>query len=225
MSEDHSLSGQPYLSRVLAANNRRLWDEYSRDRKSLGLNIGSGTALKQQFLNCDLSPQYNDVFALDVTHPFPWASDVFGYVFSEHMIEHIPYERGNSMLKECFRILRPGGIIRIVTPSIEFLCQLFQEPLGTKEKEYIAWAQRQLTPNAPAPLSSFVFNTFVRSWGHVFIYDRVTLKMTMEDAGFRRVIECKISISRFEFLTGLEAVYRMPPGFLELESIIFEGEK
>lgn len=225
MTKNRPILLQPYISAERQKNNQLLWENYSRDRDTIGINIGSGTALKAAFLNCDLEPQYNDVFALDVTFPFPWDSNSFDYVFSEHMIEHISYERGNYMLKECFRILKPGGVIRIVTPSIEFLCRMFQGYLSPIEKEYVDWAQRQMTPNAPASLPSFVFNTFVRSWGHTFIYDRPTLKLTMQDAGFCQVNEQKISISGFEFLNGLEAVHRMPPGFLELESMIFEGCK
>jgi hypothetical protein len=92
-------------------------------------------------------------------------------------------------------------------------------------RDYIVWAQKAMTPDAPASLPSFVFNTFVRSWGHTFIYDRPTLRLILEEAGFLRVQECRISVSQDDFLCNLEAVYRMPAGFLELESIIFEAQK
>lgn len=215
---------QSYLAPGRRANNEALWQAYEPNRGILGINIGSGTALKREFLNCDLNPQYNDVFALDVTQPFPWHDNTFDYVFSEHMFEHISFGQGGAMLAECFRVLKPGGVIRLVTPSIEFLFGLFN-PATQTERDYVVWAQRLLTPGAPAPLAAFVFNTFVRSWGHTFIYDRPSLRLALERAHFSAIEEQKISVSPHPFLNNLEAVYRMPPGFLELESMIFEATK
>jgi hypothetical protein len=78
-------------------------------------------------------------------------------------------------------------------------------------------------PNAQAPLPSFVFNNFVRQWGHQFIYDRATLRFVLSDAGFVDIKECRIGQSDHAKLRDLETVERMPEGFLELESMILEG--
>jgi predicted SAM-dependent methyltransferase len=51
---------------------------------------------------------------------------VFDYVFSEHMIEHVSYAEGLLMLRECLRVLKPGGRIRIATPSLEVLLDLYK---------------------------------------------------------------------------------------------------
>lgn len=50
-------------------------------------------------------------------------------VFSEMMLEHITPQQAWSFLDECYRILKPGGLIRIVIPD-------FSLTLRLKDPEY-----------------------------------------------------------------------------------------
>jgi len=141
------------------------------------------------------------------------------------MIEHVSFEDGCFMLRECYRILKPGGVVRIATPAIEFLINLFSPDRSRVEDAYITWAIQAFTPGAPAFLPAFVMNNFVRAWGHTFIYDRPTLRLALERAGFRDVTERDLNESPSPALRDLENETCMPPGFLRLETIIFEGTK
>jgi len=186
------------------------------------IEFGSGGHLLSGWLHTDLNATAH-VLPLDVTRAFPIDDQAFDYVYSEHMIEHITFEQGRAMIRECFRIMKAGAIIRIVTPSIGFLTRLFSQDRSELEDQYIEWATKQFAPNAPAPLPSFVFNNFVRGWGHQFIYDHVTMRCVLTEAGFVDLKECRIGQSNHAKLRNLESVGRMPDGFLELESMIFEG--
>jgi predicted SAM-dependent methyltransferase len=186
------------------------------------IELGSGGHRVPGWLHTDLSATAH-VLPLDVSHAFPIDDRAFDYVYSEHMIEHITFEQGRAMIRECFRIMKAGAIIRIVTPSIGFLIRLFSCDRSELEDQYIEWAAKQFVPNAQAPLPSFVFNNFVRQWGHQFIYDRATLRFVLSDAGFVDIKECRIGQSDHAKLRDLETVERMPEGFLELESMILEG--
>src|SRR5438477_50522 len=80
---------------------------------------GAGFNSLPGWLNTDLEPKSASVIYLDAAKPLPFAYSTFDYIFSEHVIEHIPYPQGLSMLKECFRVIKPGGTIRIATPNLE----------------------------------------------------------------------------------------------------------
>ena len=188
------------------------------------LEIGAGGHLLPGWLHTDLNAT-GHVLQLDVTRPFPIADGAFDYVYSEHMIEHITFEQGRRMMRECFRIMKAGSIIRVLTLSIGFLLRLFSEDRSELEDRYIGWATRNFVPGAPKPLPSLVFNNFVRGSGHQFIYDRATLRFVFSEAGFVDIKECRIGHSDHEKLRNLETVERMPEGFLELESMIFEGTR
>src|SRR4030095_12453732 len=130
-----------------------------------------GDHLLDGWLNADLFPRSAMVLHLDATGPFPFGDEEFDYVFSEHMIEHISYAQGLHMLSECYRILRKNRKIRISTPNLAFLIDLYKERKSDLQNEYIKWATDEFISFAPGYTDTFVINNFVRDWGHRFIYD------------------------------------------------------
>jgi predicted SAM-dependent methyltransferase len=197
------------------------------DKKKL--HLGCGSNLLPGWVNTDFPPKSDQVIELDATKTFPFDNDSFDYVFSEHMIEHISFEDGHFMLKECFRILKPGGKIRCSTPDLRFLIDLHQNPNKDINNRYINWAVDKFWGHG-IYLPGMVFNNFVRNWGHLFIYDKETLTHSLIAAGFQNIESFSISDSNDGDLKNLENEARrvkkgMPAGFLQLESMTFEGTK
>lgn len=162
---------------------------------------------------------------LDATKRFPFEDNLFSYVYSEHMIEHLTYSQGTRMLKECHRILKPNGRIRISTPDLSFLLGLYGEDRSELQERYIEWAMKTHVKDAPYCDATFVINNFVRDWGHKFIYDEPSLCFALAKAEFSEIVRCEFSASEDVELQGLENEARMPQGFLELESLILEAIK
>ena len=189
------------------------------------LHCGCGDHILDEWLNTDLFPHSESVLHLDATEPFPFGNEEFDYIFSEHLIEHISYSQGLQMLSECYRILRKNGKIRISTPNLAFLIDLYKEEKSDLQKEYLKWATEKFIKFAPCNDDAFVINNFVRAWGHQFIYDEKTLSASLKKAGFTRVTRCELNESEEGVLRNLENANRMPEGFLRLETITLEGTK
>lgn len=49
----------------------------------------------------------------------PVVDDSAELVYSSHTIEHIPDDRVRNLIAEAFRILKPGGVIRLTAPDAE----------------------------------------------------------------------------------------------------------
>ena len=191
-----------------------------------GLHLGCGKHLLAGWLNSDLrADPCRGVIGVDATRRLPFDDGVFERVFSEHMIEHIPYSSGVQLVEECFRVLRPGGVIRISTPDFRFLVNLYLGSSRGIRADYVRWSTERFIPWADGYDPLFVANNFVRCWGHQFIYDEEVLGRVMEAAGFRMVSRRRVQESAYPALRNLENSGRMPPGFLELESVILEGKK
>jgi predicted SAM-dependent methyltransferase len=142
------------------------------------------------------------------------------------MIEHISYPAGLHMLRECLRVLKPRGVLRLSTPDLDFLLDLRRPDKSPLQREYIRWSAETNTPHVPDPTNeTFVINNYVRDWGHTFIYDEKTLRQSMQLAGFSQLRKCNLQESSVDSLRNLENETRMPAGFLRLESMVFEAIK
>ena len=50
--------------------------------------------------------------------PLPFDDATFDGIYTSHTIEHLHNEDVERIIKDCFRILKPGGVLRVVCPSI-----------------------------------------------------------------------------------------------------------
>jgi predicted SAM-dependent methyltransferase/glycosyltransferase involved in cell wall biosynthesis len=220
------------LGNLVAANRGVGTSEIDRYLATPGphkLEIGAGPNGKAGWLATDLqacrSNSGGAVIALDATKRFPLPDNSFDRVYTEHMIEHIPFDDGLNMLGECHRVLKPGGVLRVVTPSILFLQRIISDQRSVLEQQYRNWAVKHCIIDPPAVTNAMFLNNFVRAWGHQFIYDHETLQLALRLAGFTVVKEFELNESDHEDLKNLECESRLPEGFLRLESMVFEAVK
>ena len=190
------------------------------------LQLGAAENLRPGWLNTDLHGygHGDELLYLDVRKRFPLPDASFDFVFSEHMIEHLTYAEGQVCLRECFRVLRPGGTIRTATPSLERLARLY-ESSSDVHRRYMQWAVNTLDPEVDAALPGVVVNNFFRSWGHRFIYDEQTLGHALTTAGFVDIAECDIGQSNHQELVGLEHHLAEAPELNEYETFVLEARR
>lgn len=211
--------------RRFGAVDRKIILDYLQQHQTRKLHIGCGFNLIDGWLNSDYQPYPIDILRLDATQTFPIEDNKFDYIFSEHMIEHIKYAEGLSMLAECFRILRPQGTIRVSTPNLPFLIDLYRSDKSDQQTAYIKWATDNFVAETDYCDDTFVINNFVRDWGHQFIYDEKTLRTSLVKAGFGNITKCELNQSVKESFRDLENETRLPAGFLQMETLTLEGTK
>jgi predicted SAM-dependent methyltransferase len=200
-----------------ATRRRKDIETYLRAHDVRKLQLGAAENILDGWLNTDLHGYGHgrELVYLDVRKPFPLPDESFDVVFSEHLLEHLTYAEGQRCLRECYRVLRPGGRVRVATPSLERLAQLYDG--GEVQERYVRWAVETLEPELDAPLPGAVINNFFRSWGHRFIYDSQTLRHALETAGFVDVTESTVG--------ELEGHLAEEPKFNELETIVLEARR
>jgi predicted SAM-dependent methyltransferase len=214
------------LHRQFGRVDLQLVNSYIQQNEVRKLHIGCGPHPIDGWLNSDYQAIPKDILQLDATKTFPIESNKFDYIFSEHMIEHIAYSQGLSMLNECFRVLRKNGTIRISTPDLPFVLDLYQSNKTDLHKEYIkASVDNFISEKTDGNDEVFVINNLFRAWGHQFIYDENTLRASMEKAGFKNIVRCDLGKSSKRSLQNLENESRLPLGSFQLETLTLEGEK
>jgi SAM-dependent methyltransferase len=181
-----------------------LLSRYLKTHAVRKLQIGAHTCALPGWLNTDLYPLSISAVSLDATKTFPLPDASFDYVFSEHQLEHIAYSEALSMLRECRRILRPGGKIRLAVPSLDCLLELVRPARTDLQERYIRYSAEFSWPSVENPGPCFAFNGTFMDWGHKFIYDKTTLRDTLETTGFTRTQFFTPSVSDDPNLTGIE---------------------
>ena len=93
------------------------------------INIGGGKWYQPRWENVDFMD--NDTFVdyqidLRANVELPFQNDSVEIVFSSHCFEHISDENSLFTLCECYRVLAPGGTIRISVPDMDKAIEAFR---------------------------------------------------------------------------------------------------
>ena len=196
-----------FRSVVAAASSfrtRRKIKSYCARHKIRLLHLGAGHSTIAGWIGTDYRPSGKGILTLDVTKPFPIESGSFDFIFCEHMIEHIRYPQAAMMLRECNRVLRPGGVVRIATPDLAVLLSLYSSDAGDDGNAYIKWITDNYCEEIPSYAPIFVVNNAFRNWGHKFLYDHDCLRSLLLDSGFANVECCEVHQSKHAQLRDLE---------------------
>lgn len=89
------------------------------------LNVGCGRRFHPAWTNIDLESYDPNVAEHDITKGLPYGDNQFDAVYHSHVLEHLEPRDGEKLLSECYRVLRPGGVLRIVVPNLEQIATLY----------------------------------------------------------------------------------------------------
>ncbi len=103
---------------------------------SLNLNIGAGSYLIDGFKSLDILTDYfypdkkefyNNRIEYDIRKDkIPYSDNSVDNIYISHVIEHIETKFVKNFIEEAFRVLKPGGVLRIVTVDARFLFEVSQ---------------------------------------------------------------------------------------------------
>ena len=168
------------------------------------LHVGCGPLALPGWINIDNQPYPGVDQVVDVRGGLPFEN--LRFVFAEHFIEHLSYEDGSAFMRECRRILRDDGVLRLSTPNLDWVWMTHYH--------FGSW------PDEALPVADcFAINKAFRAWGHQFLYNLQTLTATLQRAGFARIDSRAYGMSDHAELRGLER-HEQYPDSPELPHII-----
>ena len=200
------LNGARYSRRLIRSfRSMNQVNSYFQSHQSPKLQIGSGVNVLSGWLNTDFSLQSPETVFLDATKQFNFNDSTFECVFSEHQIEQLTYENGTIMLRECYRVLKPGGFIRIATTSLDDLIGLYNSRRRELQEQYIKWILDKWLPGFGIYKPCFVLNNAFHNWEHKFLYDQATLEESLKKVGFVEIDKYFSGESNNPELRGIES--------------------
>jgi predicted SAM-dependent methyltransferase len=142
------------------------------------LHIGCGAHLLEGWINVDLRFDGDPDLRADAA-ALPFASGSAGFIHSEDLLEHLGRDAGPAFLAECFRVLRPRGVLRLLTPDLKALVENVYEAPSPR---HLRWCAAQLDARDPCE----ALNMHLRMNGrHRFVYDEDHLHGVLRRIGFR----------------------------------------
>lgn len=113
---------------------------------------------------------------VDVRKGLPYNTETVSLIYLSHFIEHLDYKEGLSFLRECRRVIKSDGCMRILVPDAELLINRYKE--GTLA-EFGEINDGCASSNTEAQrLWSLLFA------GHSAAYDKLTLSKVLSEASF-----------------------------------------
>lgn len=112
-------------------HNKEYWDSAEKHAVGWGQPIDGGN-----IATCDKPDDFGDVTNLH------YEDNTFDEVRSSHVMEHIMCTKINRAISEQFRVLKPGGKIRVIVPSIEMVIERY----NNKEKYRSFWDRTRNDP-------------------------------------------------------------------------------
>ena len=162
------------------------------------VQVGSGLVQREGWLNTDIGHRAR--YWLDIGRPLPFPTGSVSYLFSEHVVEHVAPDVVTSFLHEAYRVLAPGGVLRILTPDAE-----------ATAREYVARSAltfalvdraRRLGYRSLSPVDTL--NLTFHANGHVYIWDEESLRAALHSAGFERIQRWQVGASDFPELAMMD---------------------
>jgi predicted SAM-dependent methyltransferase len=96
-----------------------------QDTRQPKLNLGCGHRFHPDWVNLDLVPADPRVQQHDLLAGIPFENESVSVVYHSHLLEHLSPTDGRRLIEECFRVLVPGGVLRIVVPDLERIAELY----------------------------------------------------------------------------------------------------
>ena len=88
-------------------------------------NLGCGSQICPDWINIDLVRTGPGVVAHDLSTGIPLPDASCEVVYHSHVLEHLRRPDAQFFMRECFRVLKPGGILRVAVPDLEQICRQY----------------------------------------------------------------------------------------------------
>ncbi|HQU43856.1 MAG TPA: methyltransferase domain-containing protein [Pirellulales bacterium] len=182
----------------LAVRRRQVTAALTGKQPPLRLHFGCGANYLDGWVNLDSQRVPRVDIAWDLNDGLPLPDESCRLIYSEHVLEHFPVDRGLALLGECRRVLASDGMLRIAMPSLEHLVGKYVSS-DWRDQDWLRLPQFGFIQTRAEML-----NIAFRWWGHEWLYDREELHRRLREAGFDAVADLPWGESEIAELRGLE---------------------
>jgi predicted SAM-dependent methyltransferase len=208
--------------------------EWLRNTDIKAVQVGAGANSLTGWLNTDLFPRPGQVY-LNAQKKLPFPDDSIDYLFCEHIIEHLSWADFPRFIRECYRVMKKGATIRLVTPDLDSFIQMISTPDSDNAQQYIQ-DYLEINQNRMSKIfygnanlvvdPVFVMNSIFYDHGHRLIVNEVYLTKLLANSGFAEIRKVQVGHSEVSILCGIEGHGKTIGDMMNrIESLVLEAVK
>jgi len=164
--------------RRLVTKGQKLWIEVGGGSRK-GEN---GWLVLDMLAGCDLY--------WDLRRRLPFPDDSVDKIYSSHFLEHLTFRQGQQHLKECLRVMKPGGTFSICVPSAKPYLEAY---CSGKPLDHDTWIKHEPAWNDTSAIDVVNYVAYMdevdfivlKHAAHQYMFDEDNLLKVLEKAGFK----------------------------------------
>jgi predicted SAM-dependent methyltransferase len=168
----------------------------------------------------------------NVRRRLPFGPGGFTAVYASHLLEHLYLDEAKTLLRDCHRVLMPGGVIRLVVPDLKTLVmeylaaidhgdRLESGPFESPADRLNVRLRFRESSRPQGHILQRLYTAMTDFHSHKWMYDSLSLIRHLQEAGFVDVVEMAFGTSRIEGVGDIE----LPERVLNGEGVCVEGIK
>jgi predicted SAM-dependent methyltransferase len=158
-----------------------------KKQKNLLINLGCGPYGKEYgWINLDLFPIQHVYIRADCRKELFFSNNSCLGVYIEMFLEHVdPFDELPFLLKECYRVLMPKGVLRIIVPDAEKFINAYVND-GWDEMNSISYGKEDWSLMYSNKMEA-LNHVFLQGYEHFGGWDFERLKSVLQFAGFVKI--------------------------------------
>jgi predicted SAM-dependent methyltransferase len=143
------------------------------------VNLGCGQRYHKDWINIDFVSNSEDVIQHNLLDGIPINDNEVDLVYHSHVLEHFSKVQGVYFIKECYRVLKVNGIIRIAVPDLETIVKEYLNNLqlamegDVEAKHNYEWIKLELFDQmvrneSGGDMKNYLYQPIVKNESYVF---------------------------------------------------------
>jgi predicted SAM-dependent methyltransferase len=148
-----------------------------------------------------------NIYNIDIRKRLPFKSESAKAIFSANVLEHMDYRDATFLIRECFRVLSKGGVLRIIVPNLyqaakDYVKALEEKPSGAHSHNFMGFIGMDRDEHDKVIMR--IIKIILSHSKHYYMYDEWSLKEVLEKNGFLEVQKMNYGQSRISDIELLE---------------------
>ena len=163
----------------------------------------------------------------DIVAGLPVPDNSADGVYASHVLEHLARDEFNIALRNTFRILKPGGLFRLIVPDLEERARRYLQLLDGSSSSANDWFMRATylgLEERPSTLVQKVSRAFGGSLHH-WMWDYASMHSQLEQSGFANIRRCSFGDSDDSMFKLVEESKRFYDPVHQIRELAVEAQK